>query len=92
MSVSKQDVQKVAKLSRLTFTPEELTQVQNNMNDILSYMEQLKTVDTSSVDDIPRGQGQMRVDQPQPSIPVDEILKNAPKTSGTCIVVPKVLE
>ena len=91
MAISINDVKMVAELSRLNFTDSELEKMQTDMSAIIDYMEDLKTVDTSSVKDNNKCNAKMREDTPGESFSRSEILKNAPKTDGTSFVVPKVV-
>ena len=49
MSVTLKDVDYVAALSHLRFSDEEREQMVDQMNTILTYMEKLKTLETSDV-------------------------------------------
>jgi aspartyl-tRNA(Asn)/glutamyl-tRNA(Gln) amidotransferase subunit C len=48
--VSIQEVEHVAKLARLSFSNAEKETLTHQLNDILKYMEQLNTLDTSNVE------------------------------------------
>lgn len=50
MSLSKEEVQKVAKLARIELTDEEVTKFQTQLSAILEYIEQLQKVDTQGVE------------------------------------------
>ena len=47
-SLSKDDVLHVAKLSKLTLTPDEITKFQEQLSKIVDYRSQLSEVDTSN--------------------------------------------
>ena len=49
MSISRQDVQRMARLARLSLTDAETAQLQGQLGAIVEYMEQLRTVDTEDV-------------------------------------------
>jgi aspartyl-tRNA(Asn)/glutamyl-tRNA(Gln) amidotransferase subunit C len=49
MAVSESDVQKIAKLARLHVADDQLLTIANQLNDILSHMDVLQNVDTTSV-------------------------------------------
>ncbi len=94
MSVSLKDVEKIAVLARLYITEEEKEKYTGQLNVILGYMEQLNKVDTSSVEPLSHPfelSNVFRDDEVQPSLPVDEALKNAPDKSGNYFKVPKVI-
>ena len=50
MALSKEDVQKVARLARIELSEEEMTRFQTQMSDILEYIEQLQKVNTKGVE------------------------------------------
>ncbi len=94
MSVTVNDVERVASLARLTFTPQEKETLVDELNTILLYMEDLNTVDTTSVEPleqvIPSGTV-LRPDEPRASIARDEALRNAPSKNERFFKVPKVI-
>ena len=94
MSVSLKDAEKIADLARLYITEEEKEKYTRQLNVILEYMEQLNKVDTSNVEPLSHPfelTNVFRDDEVQPSLPVDEALKNAPDKSGNYFKVPKVI-
>jgi aspartyl-tRNA(Asn)/glutamyl-tRNA(Gln) amidotransferase subunit C len=94
MPVSLKDVEKIADLARLYITEEEKEKYTRQLNVILEYMEQLNKVDTSNVEPLSHPfelTNVFRDDEVQPSLPVDEALKNAPEKSGNYFKVPKVI-
>ena len=94
MSVSKKEVEKIAGLARLHITEQEKEKYTTQLNMILKYMEQLNSIDTSNIDPISHPfdlTNVVREDKVEPSLPVDEALKNAPDRSGDYFKVPKVI-
>lgn len=94
MSVSLKDVEKIADLARLYITEEEKEKYTRQLNVVLEYMEQLNKVDTSNVEPLSHPfelTNVFRDDEVQPSLSVDEALKNAPEKSGNYFKVPKVI-
>ncbi len=94
MPVSLKDVEKIADLARLYITEEEKEKYTRQLNVILEYMEQLNKVDTSKVEPLSHPfelKNVFREDEVQPSLPVDDALKNAPEKSGNYFKVPKVI-
>lgn len=75
------DVERIAALAQLELTDEEKQLFTRQLADILSYAEQLQTVDTAGVpatahvNAAPRSE---RDDEPRPSLPTAEALANAP--------------
>jgi len=95
MSLTRDEVQKVAHLGRLELTDAELDAMTRQLGHILDYIEQLKQVDTTDVEPLAHPlpiQNVFRADEPAPSLPVDEALANAPKRKGDFYGVPAVLE
>jgi aspartyl-tRNA(Asn)/glutamyl-tRNA(Gln) amidotransferase subunit C len=94
MPVRKGQVEHIAHLSRLRLTPEEIDRFTIELSEIVDYFKQLKDVDTKDVSPyrpFQNGQNMFRNDIAKQSLPVNEVLKNAPKTDGQFFIVPKVL-
>ena len=94
MTVSLKDVEKIADLARLYIPEEEKEEYTRQLNIILEYMKQLNKVDTSNVEPLSHPfelTNVFRDDDVQPSLPVDEALRNAPEKSGNYFKVPKVI-
>lgn len=90
------DIRQVAKLARLELTDAEATTYGAQLEMILSYVEQLKAVDVSSVHPDLLGSGLCDVlrndEQVLPSLPIEAVLGNAPATALGQIKMPKVIE
>ena len=94
MAVSLKDVEHIAKLAHLKFTDEEKTALVHDLNEILSYMEKLKEVDTSAVEPLSHVnplENVFREDIVVPSPSREEMLKNAPDRTEEFFKVPKVI-
>ncbi len=94
MSLTRQDVEKVSLLARLRLTEDELDKMTAQMGQILEYFEQLKELDTSSVEPMAHAVELSNVfagDVVRPSLDRDEALSNAPKRDEECYRVPAVL-
>ena len=94
MSVSKTEVEKIADLARLHISENDKEKYTVQLNMILEYMDQLNKVDTSDVEPLSHPfelTNIFREDEVQPSLPVEEALKNAPDKSGNYLKVPKVI-
>lgn len=95
MQISKQEVEHVAKLARLEITETEKEAFSQQLSSILTYMEQLKSVDTSGVEPTATVLEQANVfreDQVGPSLPVAKALMNAPESEEGHFVVPRIIE
>jgi aspartyl-tRNA(Asn)/glutamyl-tRNA(Gln) amidotransferase subunit C len=95
MKITKEEVEHVAKLARLTITEEEKERYSQQLSNILTYIEKLKELDTSKVDPtshvLPM-KNVFREDEVRPSLPREEILKNAPDRTEEFFRVPKIIE
>ncbi len=94
MSVTIKDVEHVATLAKLSFSNDEKEKLTVQLNDILKYMEQLDTLDTTDVE--PLSQvielgNVFREDEVRPCVSRDEALKNAPVKTEKFFKVPKVI-
>ena len=93
MSISKEEVKHIAKLSRIELSEGELTKFQGELNRILGYIEVLKTIDTEGVEPLAQVTGlenAYREDVTMDSGLQDKIIKNAPEREGRFIKVKKV--
>jgi aspartyl-tRNA(Asn)/glutamyl-tRNA(Gln) amidotransferase subunit C len=95
MSLSIDEVRKVAKLARLELGEADLTRMAEQLNRILGYVDQLQKVNTDGVEPLAHPlpiHSVFREDEPVPSLPVDEALKNAPTRTGDYFGVPAVFD
>ena len=94
MSVSISDVEKTAYLARLEFNEGEKHALQEQLNQIVTYVEKLNELDTDNVEptlhvlDI---RNVFRDDVARPSMSQDEVLMNAPRRKKGYFSVPKVI-
>lgn len=98
MSISILEIQKIARLSNLSFEPEELERFAGQFAQILDYIAQLSAVDTNGVEptfhtlpDVEQGTP-TRPDDPLPSFEVDQALSNAPSSANGLFKVPRVID
>jgi len=85
----------VARLARISLTPEEEAQLGSQLGNILGYIETLKEVDVSGVEPTAHAFPLVNVTRPdvvEPSLPHEEALRNAPAKAGGLFVVPKIVE
>lgn len=95
--VTKDDVQKIAKLARLEFNESEVDAYTTDLNNVLDYIEQLKEADVAGVAPLENINenievNEFRSDECIPTTTRDEALKNAPKAADGYFLVPKVIE
>jgi aspartyl-tRNA(Asn)/glutamyl-tRNA(Gln) amidotransferase subunit C len=94
MSVSEQDVEHVASLARLSFSPQEKRKLAEELNEILRYMEQLNKLDTTHIEPLSQVvelSNVLRNDMLKPSLPRRSVLQNAPAKTEQFFKVPKVI-
>lgn len=95
MKVTEQDIQTVASLSRLKIRLEESAEVIDNLNKILTYVENLNSIDTANIEPTTYAlpmQNVFRKDEVKPSLDRDLALSNAPLKEDGYFKVPRVLE
>lgn len=94
MSVTIKDVEHVAELAKLSFSAEEKERLTSELNEILAYMEQLNSLDTSTVEPLSHVvslSNVFREDVLKPCLSQEEALKNAPSRTDKFFKVPKVI-
>ncbi len=94
--ISPSDVQKLAALSALTLTDEEVASMQTDLTQILGYVEQLRDVDTADIEPTYQPHDLETVVRQDAVIEYGvsqvELLKNAPEQADGSLVVPRVIE
>ena len=93
MSLTLDEVKKVARLARLELSEADLGRMQAQLSAILDYVDQLQKLDTDGVEPLAHPlpvQNVFRPDEPRPSLPVDDALRNAPSRVGDYFGVPAV--
>ena len=94
MALTKEEVLKIAKLSKLSFEEKEIEKFQIELNDILKYIDMLNEVDTSKVQPlvyINEAVNNFREKEKKLSLEIEKVLLNAPENAENAIVVPKVI-
>lgn len=94
MSLTREQVRKVALLARLELTPEEEEKFTNQLSGILDYFEELNELDVANVEPTTRAidvSNVMRQDAMQPYPNREEILDGAPDRDGEFFKVPKIV-
>lgn len=88
-------VRRIAELSRLSLTPDEVSLFASQFGSILEYVEQLRAVDTEHVEPLAHPlpvTNVLRPDVPAPFTGIDAALSNAPQREGRFFKVPPVLD
>jgi len=95
VEISKQEVEKVAKLARLELTEGEQAAFAKQLSQILTHVETLKRYDTTGVEPTATVLGQANVFRPddvRTSLSVERATANAPESIDGFFVVPKIIE
>ncbi len=95
MDISREQVEHVAKLARLAVTDEEKGVFARQLSSILTYVETLNRLDTSTVEPTSHVlpiQNVFREDEVRPSLAREQAFANAPDTDNGCFRVPKIIE
>ena len=93
--ISKQQVQKVAKLARLDLTDAEITQFTSQLSAIFQYVEKMDQLDTDAVEPLAHClpiKNCFREDEVKDSLGTEKTLANAPQRDGELFKVPKILD
>ena len=95
MSIDKNQVKKVAKLSRISLDDKNLESLSNDLASILKFVEQLSKLDTDKIEplnSIVNKTLEPRKDKVNDGKIKEEILKNSPDKNEDFFIVPKVIE
>ncbi|HEX6330567.1 MAG TPA: Asp-tRNA(Asn)/Glu-tRNA(Gln) amidotransferase subunit GatC [Actinomycetota bacterium] len=89
------DIDHVARLARLELTDRERERLREQLAAILDHAANVGEVATADVEPtayaIPRS-NVLRPDEPRPSLPVEEVLANAPEREDDRFRVPRIVE
>ena len=94
-TLSRSEVEHVAYLARLGLTDAELTRLEGELNHILdqyAILAELATDDIAPTAQTIELENILRDDVARPSLPVEDVLANAPARQGDFIVVPAILD
>ena len=95
MRISRDQVGHVAKLAKLSISDEEKEKFALQLEQILTYVDQLNELNTSGLSPTSHAillENVFREDKVQPSLPVESALKNTPQQEKGFFKVPKVIE
>jgi len=94
--LTREDVLKLAKLSRLRLSDEEIEKYQAELSELIEYVEQLKNVDTDELEPTNQVTGLKNVWREDEikdyGFTQDDLLKNAPATEGKLLKVKRMLQ
>ena len=94
MSLSRDDVAKVSLLARLRLSDDELSQMTDDLQEIVAYVELLDELDTDAVEPLAHPHdvtNRFAPDELRESLAREQALANAPKSDGEHFLVPAVL-
>lgn len=95
MSVTKDDVKKVARLARIAVPDDRLEPLAGELNGIMNWIDQLNEVDVEGVEpmtSVVDATLPKRKDEVTDGGIQDQVLANAPKSEDGFFVVPKAVE
>lgn len=95
MSVDQATVKRVANLSRIEITEDNVEKMQGELNVILGFIEQLSEVDVEGVEPMTSVMPmdmKKRVDAVTDGSKAADIIANAPDSADNFFIVPKVIE
>ena len=93
--ISPEEVEHVANLARLALPPEEMMRIGRELNRILEHFQELQELDTEQIESTSHAiamENVYREDSVQDSLPVDEVLRNAPDRADVFFRVPRIIE
>jgi len=95
MEITKEQVEHVARLARLEVSEDEKAMFARQLSGILTYMDQLKELDTKGIEPtatVLPTDNVFRDDDVRPSLTQERALANAPDQADGFFRVPKILE
>lgn len=94
--IDKSVVRHVAMLSRLRLSDEDLELYSRQLTDIIHYVDKLNELDIQGVSPTSHVSSDLKnIDRPdsiKPSLPVDDVLSNAPDREGDYFRIPRVID
>lgn len=94
MGLSLEEVRHVARLARLSLSPEEERRFQEQLSAVLDAFQELTALETEETGDrhlFDEPGAALREDEVAPSLAAEEALANAPATAAGHFAVPKIL-
>ena len=95
MEITKKDIEHIADLSLLNLSEQEIERYTKDMQDIVSFAEQVNEVDTEGVDISAFAldtSNVFRKDEVRESLERESLLQNAPSTNGEAYQIPSMME
>jgi len=98
MRITEEEVRRVAELSNLALTDEEITRMAKDMSGVLTHVDKLNELDTTGVEPMSQvlfaaeENATLREDRERPPLSNADAVANAPVAGGGYFKVPKVIE
>src|SRR5947207_2665309 len=95
MSLTPDEVRKVALLARLELNDDEIVRQSRHLNDLLAQFEALQALDVTGIEPTSHSIpvfNVFREDAIRPSLSRDEALQNAPEARDGRFIVPRIVE
>ncbi len=95
MKISRAEVEHVSRLARLALDDQEIASLQEDMDQILGYVEQLNQLETQEITPTAHAvpmENALREDTIRPGFSREQALANAPASDPSGFRVPRVIE
>ncbi len=95
MASSDFNIEYVARLARLSLSPEEKQKLSGQLGNILTYIETLRQVDVTGIEPTSQAFPMVnvtRADEVTPSLSNEDALRNAPAQANGLFLMPKIVE
>jgi aspartyl/glutamyl-tRNA(Asn/Gln) amidotransferase C subunit len=92
--ISADEVREVAQLARLRLADDEVARLALDLDRMLEYVDALRELDTTAVEPMTHAvpfDCPLRPDETAASLPVDDVLANAPRREGNFFQVPRIV-
>lgn len=94
MKIDDRMIDRISRLAYLAFREEEKEKIRQDLEQILTFVEKLRELDTENVEALVYLSDKadvLREDKMAPTLGIEEALRNAPDISGRFFRVPKVI-
>lgn len=95
MSINEDAVKHISHLARIGITEKEILRFQRELDEIVGYIDKLKTLDVGNVGPMTHVlplKNIYREDKAKESLPIEKALKNAPQKRKDLFSVPRIIE
>lgn len=92
--LTREEVLKIAKLSKLSFNEEEIQEINDTLNNIFDYMKTLDEVDVSNVEplyNVLQLEDVTREDKVLNTVKKEDFLQNSPIKDENFVILPKIV-